>query len=602
MPFNAGISVGPYRILEQLGQGGMATVYKAYHASLDRYVAVKVLHQAFLEDSTFQARFQREARLVARLEHPNIVPIYDYAEYEGQPYLVMKYIEGETLKARLQRGPLSGGEVERIIDSVGAGLAYAHKQGILHRDIKPSNVILAKDGGIYLADFGLARIAQSGESTLTSDMVLGTPQYISPEQALGKKDLDEGTDIYSFGVMLYEIVVGRVPYSADTPFSVIHDHIYAPLPLPSSVNPRISDDMERILLKALSKERADRYADVPALVQAFKQAWSDSAPTQLSPSLIPPPDAAVTQPPQVSAARTAPAAPPPPVAAPPGKPAATKPARPIRWMWVALAVLACLCCIITFIATRPDNRPAGVNPQRTVQAAITDVVPPEIQPTVVAALQETPAQPERFELKNLGIEQARKLVERDPNSPGAHLELGAALIRDGKEKEGYEEIRQASELAKDQPVFLMGAARAMEANQNWLGAFLFYLRIAKNNPARPQELVEALHRTAYYGFEAKIAPEVAEFGIISGVDEPTSLIAQARYVHMHRNDPEKEQALVNDLRAQSPEIAEADLLQSELSISQKDIPAATKILQSLLERPIPDWVRQHAEGLLKSIQ
>lgn len=131
MPFTNGLQVGPYRILEQLGQGGMATVYKAYHAALDRYVAVKVLHQAFMEDPHFLARFQREARLVARLEHPNIVPIYDYAEYEGQPYLIMKFIEGETLKARLQRGPLNATEVQNVVETVGAALAYAHKQGIL---------------------------------------------------------------------------------------------------------------------------------------------------------------------------------------------------------------------------------------------------------------------------------------------------------------------------------------------------------------------------------------------------------------------------------------------------------------------------------------
>ncbi len=162
MSFNPGEQVGPYRIMEQLGQGGMATVFKAYHPSSDRYIAIKVLHQAFMEDPNFQARFQREARVVARLEHPNIVPIYDYAEHEGRPYLVMKFIEGETLKARLHSGPLTPGEVEEIVIAVGAGLAYAHRQGILHRDIKPSNVMLAKDGSIYLADFGLARIAQSG--------------------------------------------------------------------------------------------------------------------------------------------------------------------------------------------------------------------------------------------------------------------------------------------------------------------------------------------------------------------------------------------------------------------------------------------------------
>ena len=285
MSFNPGEQVGPYRIMEQLGQGGMATVYKAYHPALDRYVAIKVLHQAFLEDPNFHSRFQREARVVAKLEHPNIVPIHDYAEHEKRPYLVMRFIEGETLKARLQRGPLSPGEIERIIEAVGAALSYAHQQGVLHRDVKPSNVMLAKDGQIYLADFGLARIAQSGESTLTSDMIVGTPQYISPEQAMAKKDLDQGTDIYSFGVMIYEMVVGSVPFSADTPFSVIHDHIYTALPLPSKVNPNISPNVERVLLKALAKDRSDRYPDIAGMVQAFKEAWESQKETVIRPSL-----------------------------------------------------------------------------------------------------------------------------------------------------------------------------------------------------------------------------------------------------------------------------------------------------------------------------
>src|SRR5574339_167204 len=178
MSFNVGENIGPYRIVEQLGQGGMATVYKAYHASLDRYVALKALHPAFNEDKTFASRFQREARVVAKLEHPNIVPVYDYAEHEGRPYLVMKFIEGDTLKARMTEKPLSSEEIKKVVDAVGNALSYEHKQGVLHRDIKPSNVLVATDGQIYLADFGLARIAQSGESTMSSDSIMGTPQYI----------------------------------------------------------------------------------------------------------------------------------------------------------------------------------------------------------------------------------------------------------------------------------------------------------------------------------------------------------------------------------------------------------------------------------------
>lgn len=273
MSLTAGDQVGPYKIIEKLGQGGMATVYKAYHAGLDRYVALKVLHSDLTEDPTFTVRFQREARLVAKLDHPNIVAVHDFAEHDGYPYLVMKYIEGETLKARLGHGPLTTEEISNVVNSVGSALAYAHQEGILHRDIKPSNVLIAKDGHIYLADFGLARIAQSGSSTISSDAVMGTPQYISPEQAIGKSDLDEGTDIYSFGVMLYEMVVGQVPYSADTPFSIIYDHIHSPLPLPQLINPSVPESVERVLLKALAKERSERYATVTDLVAAFKSAW-----------------------------------------------------------------------------------------------------------------------------------------------------------------------------------------------------------------------------------------------------------------------------------------------------------------------------------------
>ena len=278
MPFATGANIGPYRILSQLGQGGMATVFKAYHAALDRYVAIKVLHAAFQEDPDFLARFQREARVVAKLEHPNIVPVHDYSEHDGQPYLVMRFIDGETLKARLARGPVSAQETLRIVEAVGDGLSHAHRQGILHRDIKPSNILLGADDGVYLADFGLARIAQAGESTLSSDMLMGTPQYISPEQARGERTLDERTDVYSFGVVLYELMVGRVPFSADTPFSIIHDHIYTPLPLPRSINPQVAEAVERVLLKALAKERHDRYQSVDEMVVAFRRALEAEPP------------------------------------------------------------------------------------------------------------------------------------------------------------------------------------------------------------------------------------------------------------------------------------------------------------------------------------
>ncbi|HJR79847.1 MAG TPA: serine/threonine-protein kinase [Anaerolineales bacterium] len=276
MPFNVGENVGSYRIIEQLAQGGMATVFKAYDESLHRYVALKVLHPAFSNDGTFEARFEREARIVAMLEHPHIVPVYDYAEHEMRRYLVMKYIEGDTLKARLREHPPSSEEILWVVDAVGSALAYAHTRGVLHRDVKPSNVLVSSDGEIFLTDFGLARITQSGEATLSSEMTMGTPQYISPEQALGKADLDAGTDIYSFGVMLYEMVVGRVPFTSNTPFAMIHDHIYTPLPPPHTINPEVPGSVENVLRKALAKDRADRYRDVTTMVQAFRSAWLEA--------------------------------------------------------------------------------------------------------------------------------------------------------------------------------------------------------------------------------------------------------------------------------------------------------------------------------------
>lgn len=286
MTFAIGENVGLYRIVAQLGSGGMATVYKAYHAALDRYVAIKVMHAAFKEDPNFLARFQREARIVAKLEHPHIVPVYDFNEHEGQPYLVMRFIEGDTLKARLQAGPLSTAQVVDILRPVCQALAYAHDQGVLHRDIKPSNILLTAQGGVFLTDFGLAKIAQAGESTLSQDTMIGTPQYISPEQAQGNASLDARTDIYSLGVVMYELLVGRVPFQADTPYAVIHDHIYSPLPLPRSLKPDLPEPFERVLLKSLAKERDDRYTTVEDMSAALERAVTEtglSAPTEVKP-------------------------------------------------------------------------------------------------------------------------------------------------------------------------------------------------------------------------------------------------------------------------------------------------------------------------------
>jgi serine/threonine protein kinase len=358
LTFSNGENVGPYQIIGQLGSGGMATVYKAYHAALDRYVAIKVLHPAFKQDANFLSRFQREARIVAKLEHPHIVPVYDFNEHAGQPYLVMRFIDGETLKARLVQGDLPFSEMVRILNPTGDALAYAHAQGVLHRDVKPSNILLTPDGGVFLADFGLARIAQAGESTLSQDSLLGTPQYISPEQAQGRSDLDARTDVYSLGVVMYELLVGRVPYQADIPYAVIHDHIYTPLPLPRSIKPSVSENLERVLLKALTKEREDRFGSVNELMLAFDQAMQ-SAPTEIAASIEPAKPIGLEQ-----AAPTIAAL---PVSAPAIQSAAA-PKRSELWIGLgAAAILIAVIMIIVLVISRLSSLPDPVNSSAQAQ-------------------------------------------------------------------------------------------------------------------------------------------------------------------------------------------------------------------------------------------
>ena len=361
MSFIVGETVGPYRITEQLGSGGMATVFKAYHAALDRYVAIKVLHPAFKEDPNFLARFQREARVVAKLEHPNIVPVYDFSDHKGQPYLVMRFIEGETLKARLGRGALPARETVRIVQSVGAALTYAHGQGVLHRDIKPSNVMLTPKGDVFLADFGLARIAQAGESTLSQDSMLGTPQYISPEQAKGERELDARTDVYSLGVVVYELLVGRVPYQADTPYAVVHDHIFTPLPLPRSINQALPEPLERFLLKALSKDRDDRFASVESMMEGLNRAVEQAGLRSDSVS--------------VSTVTTGSA---PTIAGPPRPQSAAAKTPVSSWVWIALGAVVMVAVVAVILLTRTPQVPAS--PGQATPAAGTPAAPSPDKP------------------------------------------------------------------------------------------------------------------------------------------------------------------------------------------------------------------------------
>jgi len=319
-----GRTLGSYRITEQLGRGGMATVYKAYHPVLDRYVAVKVLPRYFTHDTTFFERFLQEAQAVARLRHHNIMQVYDFGREGDIPYLVMEYLPGGTLQDRLGQ-PLPLDEALRITRQVAEALGYAHKQGIIHRDVKPSNVLLTKEGDAVLSDFGIAKIVESLVTLTKTGVGVGTPEYMAPEQGQGLP-VDGRSDLYSLGVMLYEMTTGQAPYSAETPLAVVLKHINDPLPLPRRVNPAIPEAVERIILTCLAKSPADRYQTGADLVQAIDRVMKPGlgaveARTEAEVTLVPPT-------PPVTPPVARPPTPAPPPVTPPAAQAPTMPETP----------------------------------------------------------------------------------------------------------------------------------------------------------------------------------------------------------------------------------------------------------------------------------
>ncbi len=585
MSFNIGENIGPYRIIEQLGQGGMATVFKAYHAALDRYVALKVLHQAFNQDQAFTARFQREARVVAKLEHANIVPIYDYSEHEGRPYLVMKYIEGDTLKARLNQGSLNSKEIENVLTSIGSALAYAHRQGILHRDIKPSNVMISLDGSIYLADFGLARIAQTGESTMSSDSIMGTPQYISPEQAMGKKELDAGTDIYSFGVMLYEMVVGQVPFSADTPFSIIHDHIYTPLPLPMKVNPQVPEHVQRVLLKALAKDRLDRFESVEDMMKAFKDAWKEAGVPMRGTTITMRPGSKIEHE-GAKTQRTKPA-----IAQTPAAPAPAAKRSP--WKWIGAGLIVVLIGCIFLAAIRGINANLPVEPTAIASViAVTNISPSTMRPTLSPPNNTSPE-----------MIAAQELVDKNPGDPFAHMQLAIALW-DAKEfRRAMDELAQAANLAgPNNKDFYLKTADEFKKREAWVPAAGMYLRLAQSYRVQemPKEVEIAFHEAIYKACEQKDMPLFVFFERIDNIDLTLGYVARGRYALYNGELADAKLQLANAEKLK-PDMYEVIFLKAEIEWKTGDQGKAKIVLVSLSsDLGAPEWLRFMAENLLKT--
>ncbi|MBK8903421.1 MAG: protein kinase [Anaerolineaceae bacterium] len=265
--------IGRYQIKALLGRGGMAIVYLAFDPYMERRVAVKALLKDRQYDEGLRSRFKRESRMVASLNHPAIVPVYDFGEEDEQPYLVMRYMEGGSLRERLRHAPLSLIEVATILNRIAPALDTTHAHNIIHRDLKPSNILFDNDGKAYLADFGLAKFAEGTYTTLTrNEGMVGTPAYMSPEQIRGQEHLDGRTDIYSLGVILFEMLAGRLPFAADSRFPIALMHLSDPVPDVYIYNPILPKEISQIVIRAMAKSREERFATASALTAPFVEA------------------------------------------------------------------------------------------------------------------------------------------------------------------------------------------------------------------------------------------------------------------------------------------------------------------------------------------
>ncbi|MCC7369527.1 MAG: serine/threonine protein kinase [Chloroflexi bacterium] len=289
MLLTSGSAIGPYRLMEPAGAGGMAQVWRAYDTRLDRYVAIKFLSPQYATDPTYLERFRREARAISRLDHPNILTIHDFGEQDGWTYMVSPYLGGGTLAGRLRRGPWSIAEALHSLEPLASALDYAHAQGIVHRDVKPSNVLLTTDGRVVLSDFGIARIVEGSTMLSQAGLIVGTPMYMSPEQADGQP-AGPPSDLYSLGVVAYEMLTGRPPFLGETPLALLRAHLDKPLPPARSLNPALPEAIEAALFKVMAKDPADRYASGAHFITALRAAAHSPTPaSQVTTQVAPPP-------------------------------------------------------------------------------------------------------------------------------------------------------------------------------------------------------------------------------------------------------------------------------------------------------------------------
>ncbi len=584
MALQSGDMVGPYRIIGQFGQGGMATVYKAYHPQLERNVAIKFLQQSYVDDVNFLTRFEREAKIIASLDHPNIVPVYDFNYYKGQPYLVMKSIEGVTLKEVMADDSTTASQILDMLVAVANGLTYAHERHVLHRDIKPSNILIDSTNRPYITDFGLARMTQASQSTLSQDMLMGTPHYMSPEQAKGSDDLGPATDIYSLGVILYEFAVGQVPFGGSTPYAIVHDHIYTALPQPRELNPNVSPAVEAVLIRALAKSPSDRYTSAVEMLSAFKNALSTNIdkPASLARAQT------VAPIPSYSIGASLPVEPPNPA-----------PARGRAGWLVGAGILALLLVLVLGAVILKNAVPPAIETPLPTLASLQVTV--RSVPTVIPATDQNTQ-------GDLKLDQAQTAVARNPNDSDTYIALAKAAWQQNETDVAQKAIEDGLAVTSDKISYLLSAA-SIAQDLNRINASIFLntqaLVLAQSSPTKYAD-VRALVGQALY--KAAQTPDQINLREIDRLNksildfqQPDLFDIMSVQILVVQKRLPLAQASFNRLSDETSKLPEAYLVHGELLQAQGSSEKAKKEWKAVLQMPnTPQWVMDRVSELLNS--
>ncbi|NDJ52317.1 MAG: serine/threonine protein kinase [Chloroflexi bacterium] len=282
-----GSKLAHFEIVERIGAGGMAMVYKAYDPTVDRNVAIKVLPEQYANSDEFRVRFEREVQAIGKLEHIHILPIHAYGEQDNHVYMVMRLMQDGTLKDLIKApDPMPYDDIVRILAQVASALDYAHQHGILHRDIKPANILLDQSNNGYLADFGIAHIMGEVVANLTGNAIIGTPAYMSPEQCMGE-DLSPASDQYSLGVVLFEMITSQTPFQHKRPIGIMHMHMLDPVPSAREYRSDLPELAQQVIDRVMAKEPADRYPNCMSMAAAFEQALAGKGLRRLASQRVP---------------------------------------------------------------------------------------------------------------------------------------------------------------------------------------------------------------------------------------------------------------------------------------------------------------------------